>query len=31
MHRDYESVMDDLHIPADCAMIAFVAPPWAPR
>ena len=28
MHGDYESAMDDLHIPADCAMIAFVAPPW---
>ena len=28
MHGDYESAMDDLHIPADCAIIAFVAPPW---
>jgi hypothetical protein len=27
-HGDYELLMQDRHIQADCAIIAFVAPPW---
>jgi hypothetical protein len=28
IHGDYESLIDHRHVPADFALIAFVAPPW---